>query len=38
MSLASTDKPIDKNLKDVLNEIEAQSPNLSVLAARQFQP
>ncbi|MEH2162487.1 MAG: hypothetical protein V7K38_15945 [Nostoc sp.] len=36
MSLASTDKPIDKNLKDVVNEIEAQSPNLSVLAARQF--
>ncbi|MEH2193627.1 MAG: hypothetical protein V7K98_13465 [Nostoc sp.] len=36
MSLASTDKPIDKNIKDVVNEIEAQSPNLSVLAARQL--
>jgi hypothetical protein len=36
MLLASTDKPIDKNLKDVVNEIEAQSPSFSVLAARQF--
>jgi hypothetical protein len=36
MSLASADKPIDKNLKDVVNEIEAQSPSFSVLAARQF--
>ncbi|MEA5601124.1 hypothetical protein [Nostoc sp. UHCC 0252] len=36
MLLASSDKPIDKNLKDVVNEIEAQSPSLSVLAARQF--
>ncbi|MFN6559031.1 MAG: hypothetical protein RMY28_004395 [Nostoc sp. ChiSLP01] len=36
MSLASSDKPIDNNLKNLVKEIEAQSPNLSVLAARQF--
>ncbi|MDZ8185879.1 MAG: hypothetical protein RMX96_13625 [Nostoc sp. ChiSLP02] len=36
MSLASSAKPIDDNLKNLVKEIEAKSPNLSVLAARQF--
>ncbi|MBD0386659.1 MAG: hypothetical protein ICV54_09050 [Nostoc sp. C3-bin3] len=36
MFLASSAKPIDDNLKNVIDEIEAQSPTLSVLAARQF--
>ncbi|MBX9257242.1 hypothetical protein H1Q63_25525 [Desmonostoc muscorum CCALA 125] len=36
MSLASSAKSIDDNLKKLVEEIEAQSPNLSVLAARQF--
>ncbi|MBD2412853.1 hypothetical protein H6H01_19475 [Nostoc calcicola FACHB-3891] len=36
MSLTSSAKPIDENLKNLVKEIEAQSPNLSVLAARQF--
>ncbi|MBW4676931.1 MAG: hypothetical protein KME52_23835 [Desmonostoc geniculatum HA4340-LM1] len=36
MSLASSAKPIDDKLKKLVEEIEAQSPNLSVLAARQF--
>ncbi|WP_375511133.1 hypothetical protein [uncultured Nostoc sp.] len=36
MFLASSAKPIDDNLKNYVNEIEAQSPSLSVLAARQF--
>ncbi|BAY46401.1 hypothetical protein SAMD00079811_40110 [Scytonema sp. HK-05] len=36
MFLASSAKPIDNNLRDLVNEIEAQSPGLSVLAARQF--
>ncbi|PHJ58795.1 hypothetical protein VF14_25310 [Nostoc linckia z18] len=36
MSLASSDKPIDDNLKNLVKEIEAQNTNLSVLAARQF--
>ncbi|WP_189523444.1 hypothetical protein [Nostoc sp. PA-18-2419] len=36
MSLTSSTKPIDDNLKNLVEEIEVQSPNLSVLAARQF--
>ncbi|MBE9105138.1 hypothetical protein IQ229_09365 [Nostoc cf. edaphicum LEGE 07299] len=36
MFLASSAKPIDDNLKNFVDEIEAQSPSLSVLAARQF--
>lgn len=36
MFLASSAKPIDDNLKSLVDEIEAQSPSLSVLAARQF--
>ncbi|MEH1958767.1 MAG: hypothetical protein V7L05_02470 [Nostoc sp.] len=36
MFLASSLKPIDDNLKKLVDEIEAQSPSLSVLAARQF--
>ncbi|MEH2248624.1 hypothetical protein [Nostoc sp.] len=36
MFLASSAKPIDDNLKNYVDEIEAQSPSLSVLAARQF--
>ncbi|MFN6463898.1 MAG: hypothetical protein RMZ41_019090 [Nostoc sp. DedVER02] len=36
MSLACADQPIDKNLKEIVKEIEAKSSSLSVLAARQF--
>ena len=36
MFLAFSAKPIDENLKKLVDEIEAQSPNLSVLAAHQF--
>ncbi|MBE8965503.1 hypothetical protein IQ277_04330 [Nostocales cyanobacterium LEGE 12452] len=36
MFLASSGKPIDDNLKNFVDEIEAQSSSLSVLAARQF--
>ncbi|MHC5610594.1 MAG: hypothetical protein ACYTXA_06140 [Nostoc sp.] len=36
MFLASSSKPIDDNLKNLVDEIEAQSSSLSVLAARQF--
>ncbi|PHM08939.1 hypothetical protein [Nostoc sp. 'Peltigera malacea cyanobiont' DB3992] len=36
MFLASSAKPIDDNLKNFVEEIEAQSSSLSVLAARQF--
>ena len=36
MFFASSAKPIDENLKNLVDEIEAQSPSLSVLAARQF--
>ncbi|MEH2330570.1 hypothetical protein [Nostoc sp.] len=36
MFLTSSTKPIDDNLKKLVDEIEAQSPSLSVLAARQF--
>jgi hypothetical protein len=36
MFLTSSAKPIDDSLKTLVNEIEAQNPNLSVLAARQF--
>ncbi|MEH1781849.1 MAG: hypothetical protein V7L26_22630 [Nostoc sp.] len=36
MFLASSAKPIDGNLKNFVDEIEAQSPSLSVLAAREF--
>ncbi|MEH2120199.1 hypothetical protein [Nostoc sp.] len=36
MFLASSAKPIDDNLKNWVDEIEAQSLSLSVLAARQF--
>ncbi|MEH1942851.1 MAG: hypothetical protein V7L01_21890 [Nostoc sp.] len=36
MFLASSAKPIDDNLKNMVDEIEAQSPSLSVLAARQL--
>lgn len=34
--LASTAKPIDDRLQNLVDEIEAQTPALSVLAARQF--
>ncbi|WP_229496057.1 hypothetical protein [Nostoc mirabile] len=34
--IASSAKPIDDNLKKLVDEIEAQSPSLSVLAAREF--
>ncbi|HLP92134.1 MAG TPA: hypothetical protein VK184_26530 [Nostocaceae cyanobacterium] len=34
--LASAAKPIDESLKNIVNEIEAQSLSLSVLVARQF--
>ncbi|MEH2024785.1 hypothetical protein [Nostoc sp.] len=36
MFLASSSKPIDDNLKNLVDEIEVQSSSLSVLAARQF--
>ncbi len=36
MFLAYSAKPIDDNLKNIVDEIETQSSNLSVLAARQF--
>ncbi|MBN3960084.1 hypothetical protein [Nostoc sp. NMS8] len=36
MFLASSAKPIDDNLKNFVDEIEAQSPSLSVLAAREL--
>ncbi|MEA5617608.1 hypothetical protein VB711_07110 [Cronbergia sp. UHCC 0137] len=36
MFLASAAKPIDDVLKNAVEKIEAQSPNLSVLVARQF--
>ncbi|MEH2407913.1 hypothetical protein [Nostoc sp.] len=36
MFLASSAKPIDDNLKNLVDEIEAQSLSLSILAARQF--
>ncbi|MEH2150081.1 hypothetical protein [Nostoc sp.] len=36
MFLASSAKPIDGNLKKLVDEIEAQSSSLSVLAAREF--
>ncbi|WP_335157431.1 hypothetical protein [Nostoc sp.] len=36
MFLDSSAKPIDDNLKNFVDEIEAQSSSLSVLAARQF--
>ncbi|WP_420759139.1 hypothetical protein [Nostoc sp. CALU 546] len=36
MFFTSSTKPIDDNLKNFVDEIEAQSPSLSVLAARQF--
>ena len=36
MFLASSAKPIDDNLKKLVEEIEAQSSSLSVLAAREF--
>ncbi|MEH2084804.1 MAG: hypothetical protein V7K89_33985 [Nostoc sp.] len=36
MFLAFSAKPIDENLKKLVDEIEAQSPSLLVLAARQF--
>ncbi|QLE44153.1 hypothetical protein FD723_29415 [Nostoc sp. C052] len=36
MFFASSSKPIDDNLKNFVDEIEAQSPSLSVLAAREF--
>lgn len=36
MFLASSAKPIDPQLQNWVDEIEAQSPGLSVLAARQF--
>ncbi|MBR8833612.1 MAG: hypothetical protein DSM106950_06120 [Stigonema ocellatum SAG 48.90 = DSM 106950] len=36
MFLASSAKPIDPQLKKLVDEIESQSPSLSVLAARQF--
>ena len=36
MFLVSSPKPIDPPLKDLADQIEQQSPNLSVLAARQF--
>lgn len=36
MFLASSPKPIDPQLQKLVDEIEAQSPDLSVLSARQF--
>ncbi|MEH2057159.1 MAG: hypothetical protein V7K97_13565 [Nostoc sp.] len=36
MFLASSSKPIDDNLKNLVDEIEAHSHSLSVLAAREF--
>ena len=36
MFLTSSDKPIDPELKHIVEEIERKSPSLSVLAARQF--
>ncbi len=36
MFFASSAKPIDENLKKLVDEIEVQIPSLSVLAARQF--
>lgn len=33
---ASANRPIDANLKNIVTEIEAENPNLSVFAARQF--
>ena len=36
MLLNSSAKPIDDTLKNLVNEIEAQNPSLSILAARQF--
>ncbi|MEH1843807.1 MAG: hypothetical protein V7L25_02015 [Nostoc sp.] len=36
MFLASSAKPIDDNLKKLVDEIETQSPSLSVLAAREL--
>ncbi|QMS88586.1 hypothetical protein HUN01_13635 [Nostoc edaphicum CCNP1411] len=36
MFFASSAKPIDDNLRNFVDEIEAQSPSLSVLTARQF--
>lgn len=36
MILASSPKPIDPQLRDLVEQIETQSPGLSVLAARQF--
>ncbi|MEH2129583.1 MAG: hypothetical protein V7K86_02755 [Nostoc sp.] len=36
MFLASSSKPIDDNLKNLIDEIEAHSHSLSVLAAREF--
>ena len=36
MFLASSPKPIDDNLKNLVDEIEAHSHSLSVLAAREF--
>lgn len=36
MFLASSAKPIDPQLRDLVEQIEKQSPGLSVLAARQF--
>ncbi len=36
MFLASSAKPIDDSLRNLVEEIEAQNPNLSVLVARQL--
>jgi hypothetical protein len=36
MFLTSSDRPIDPELKNIVEEIERKSPSLSVLAARQF--
>ncbi|MBE9044779.1 hypothetical protein IQ255_10225 [Pleurocapsales cyanobacterium LEGE 10410] len=36
MFLTSDDRPIDPELKDIVEEIERKSPSLSVLAARQL--
>lgn len=36
MFLTSLTKPIEPSLKDIVDEIEEQSPGLSVIAARQF--
>ncbi len=36
MFLTSSDKPIEAQLRDWVDQIEKQSPGLSVLAARQF--